>query len=249
MNCLACGSTDAKPSREHVFASWLLEEFGRDSTIGLYRPSPDGSYTQIRQEIRLNSFTLKHVCDPCNKGWMSTLESRTKPIILDLARNGHSPKALPEEERCTLAKWVAKTAIILSHSIGAECPIRSEFLSEIRVNPDDRPGNFAVLVMRTDFDSFAHASVGVIRDLIGGGRVAGNVTVLLMPHLAFVCAFPMVSNLPWKCSGPLSLVAPLWPREASWSQLNIQASNQIPGDMGNVLFTMAGWIEIFQRVA
>src|ERR1700689_5341416 len=110
-NCLACGETPSPASREHVFARWLLEELqSLDAPISLYRGFGDGSSKQERVAIRLDSFKLKRVCEACNNGWMSHLESTAKPIIIGLIRGGRSLSSLEEEDRRILARWAGKTA-------------------------------------------------------------------------------------------------------------------------------------------
>src|SRR6266536_1822202 len=98
MECLACGPTTATPSGEHIFASWLLKEFDPDISMSLFRRFADGSRRQERVEIRLDSFRLKQLCEPCNNGWMSRLEDSVKPIILSLIRSGRRLDSLSREE-------------------------------------------------------------------------------------------------------------------------------------------------------
>jgi hypothetical protein len=88
MDCLACGPTSSPASREHVFSDWLLQEFGPDVSIALFRMLGRGSRTKVRTEIKLASFRLKQVCEACNNGWMSDLENMAKLLILDLIKDG-----------------------------------------------------------------------------------------------------------------------------------------------------------------
>jgi hypothetical protein len=37
---------------------------------------------------------------------------------------------------------------------------------------------------------FGHLQIGLIIDLLLGDKVAGNIIVIALPRLAFVCAFP-----------------------------------------------------------
>ena len=163
MDCLACGITASPATREHVFSSWLLTEFGPDTSMALYRHSGDGSQQQIRAEIKLDSFRLKKVCEDCNNGWMSKLEESAKPLIVALIKESRQLDSLLDDERRTLARWAAKTAIVESHAVGAECPVSADFLRQIRKNADGIPGRFAVAARHTDIHGFGHLQVGVIQ--------------------------------------------------------------------------------------
>src|SRR5579859_2531376 len=174
VNCLACGPTDAPASREHVFSAWLLREFDPGIAMALFRLNPDGTNHKVRQEIKLDGFKLKGVCEPCNNGWMSQLEDKAKPIMLDLVHDRRKLDALGGGDRTALARWVAKTAIIESHSVGAECPIEPKHLSWLRKCDD--PGRVIVAACKTQWLGFGHIQVGVISDLIGGGKAAGSIT-------------------------------------------------------------------------
>src|SRR5271170_2899127 len=170
VNCLACGETKARASREHVFSRWLLEELVLlEAPISLYRRLPDGSSTQERVPVKLDDFKLKRVCRPCNNGWMSDLETAAKPILLTLIRGSGTVDALAEEERLILAKWAGKTAIIESYSVGAESPVDPQLLRWMRDRDDNLPGRFCVAACAQSRLGVSHFQAGVIRDLVGGG--------------------------------------------------------------------------------
>lgn len=131
MDCLACGTTSSPASREHVFSRWLLTEFGPDISMALYKRLDDGAREQRRAEIKLDSFKLKKICKCCNNGWMSKLEESAKPLILGVIRGVREFGSLSEDERRILARWAGKTAIVESHSVGAECPVSDEYLKRM----------------------------------------------------------------------------------------------------------------------
>lgn len=238
MNCLSCGPTSAKASGEHIFSAWLLREFDPKAAGALYRPQDNGGLSQVRPEILLDNFRLKQICEQCNNGWMSALERRTMPIILDVTRNGRTLGSLEEPERRILAKWAAKTAIIESYAVSAECPINREYLRVIRDNPDNHPGNFAVLGSRITLEAFMHAQISGVRDLEGGGKVARSTIVIIIPNLAFVCAFPMFPGQQWTCSYVPAFAGPLWPPASCWQTMETDESTLIEGpDLQEKLLT------------
>lgn len=162
-----------------MFSDWLLQEFGTNVSMGLFRMLGDGSRRQERVEIKPASFRLKQVCEACNNGWMSDLENAAKPLILGLIKNGLELNDLTEEERRILARWAGKTAIIESHCVGAECPVDSKYLRWMRTS-GDIPGAFAVAACKTQLLGFGHMQVGIIRDLIGGGKASGNIVMIAL---------------------------------------------------------------------
>jgi len=180
--------------------------------MGLSRELADGTRRPLREEYRIDSFRLKKICKACNGGWMSELEQSAKPIILALIDGQRDLGSLSADERYTLARWVGKTAIIESHSVGAESPVGPDFLRQLKLDIHGDPGRFAVAGSHTGFEGFGHIQVGVIHDLIGGGIAAGNIIMIALPQLVFVCAFPMLT-LRFQCR----VAAPLqgiWPHDA-----------------------------------
>ena len=92
-------------------------------------------------EIRLDSFRLKKICEDCNNGWMSGAGGKREAA--DPRPDQGRPQGstlLLEDERRTLARWAAKTAVIESHAVGAECPVNPDFLKRIRARPHGSSG-------------------------------------------------------------------------------------------------------------
>jgi hypothetical protein len=221
----------------------MLKEFEPDASMPLYRQFEDGTHKQIRSEIKLESFRFGAICETCNNGWMSELEGRAKPLLIALSRGERALSDLTEGECGIAAAWAGKTAIIESHAVGAECPVSGDSLQEIRANGGQRPGRFAVAASISGKRSFAHMQVGVIHDLIGGGKIAGNIIVLAIPNLAFVCAFPMLP-IPFQCRCVKSLFTPLWPSPDNWREMD--QTPMPPGLEGpEHLSAMAERIELF----
>jgi len=160
--------------------------------MSFYRRYGDGSTEPHRQPINLESFVLRRICENCNNGWMSKLEEVVKPILVPLMRGERQLGSLEESEKWALARWVAKTAIIDSYAIGAECPIDLSVLRWMKHNLDDVPGRFAAAAFQVSGANFiGHFQSGIIRDLlVEGERVAGNITVIALPKLILASLFP-----------------------------------------------------------
>jgi len=100
--CTFC--PDQADSREDIYPVWLLEKIGNvgpflHKMVGV----PD---TEIDTPIR----KAKVVCANCNQGWMSSLESETKPIMSPLIAD--LSVSLSEHDQNALARWTAKTAMM-----------------------------------------------------------------------------------------------------------------------------------------
>ena len=145
-------------TREHVFARWLLKEL-RSPSMTFYRRHGDGRTEPYRQTIALESFTLKRICEDCNNEWMARLEELVKPTVVSLMRGERGLSELSEDERRRLARWVAKTAIVDSYAIGAECPIDLLPLRWMKQHENDVPGRFAVAAYQIDLNGIGHFSM------------------------------------------------------------------------------------------
>jgi hypothetical protein len=176
---------------------------------------------------------------------MSHLEGAAKPLILDLIRERVAFPDLTEDDRRILAKWAAKTAIVESHAIGAECPVDPVHLQRMRTS--DFPGRLAVAACNTRQEGFGHFQVGVIRDLLLGDKVAGNIIVIALPKLAFVCAFPMALDIPYDCRYVRSTLYPLWPSPLHWREMK---QPQMPARIDDLemLIALAEHIELFHDI-
>ena len=83
--CLFCDS--AELTREHIWPDWLVTEYKSRG------PSGRGAYTAtlehtdgLNAEWRQSTITMKRrlVCESCNSGWMSDLESLASPMLKPL---------------------------------------------------------------------------------------------------------------------------------------------------------------------
>ena len=89
--------------------------------------------------------------------------------------------------------------------------------------------------------------VGVIRDLIGGGKAAGNIIMIALPNLVFACAFPMMPELPYECRCVERVFTPLWPPPRGWYPMKQTAMPTGESEM-EALMSMAERIELFQSI-
>ena len=68
----------------------------------------EGSPVEITASAQVK---IKAVCRPCNNGWMSKLETDSKPLIGRLIED--FPLSLHTSQQTLLARWTLKTAMVL----------------------------------------------------------------------------------------------------------------------------------------
>lgn len=61
------------------------------------------------------------ICEPCNNGWLSRLESAVKPILAPMAVDGKTTE-LDASAQKSLATWAVKTALLLEFAIRQRYP-------------------------------------------------------------------------------------------------------------------------------
>ena len=223
MNCLSCGETTAPESGEHVFSRWLLKHIQavRTPIIHFSYKVEDGSQQPHMRQMRLNSFRLRQICQPCNNKWMSRLEDAAKPIVLGLMAHTLTLESLDSEQCRLLARWAGKTAIIESYAVGSEKPINPKILHAMRQWEEGPPGNFGVLALSTKFIAIGHMQTGIILDLLGGESTAANIVTLILPNLILTCGFSL-QELPCQYLCDLQTYFPVWPERRHWQQMSVE---------------------------
>ena len=115
--CAWCGGTPL--TREHLLPAWLAD------VLQEAFPSPGGynfayewvdqsgvgqprAYSPARPEL-----IVRAVCEPCNTGWMSSLEGQVRPFLTPMVQG--TDARLEINEQGLLARWAAKVAVLLEH--------------------------------------------------------------------------------------------------------------------------------------
>lgn len=111
MPCVFCGS-NAKLTREHVFARWLRDYFPRIGESEYLRRQVDFDADQVHARPgRSFDMVVRDYCAACNNGWMSDLEVAVEPILGPML-NGEE-RILTAPEQHTLATWAMKTMLTM----------------------------------------------------------------------------------------------------------------------------------------
>jgi hypothetical protein len=106
-NCIFCNApTD---SEEHVFPKWLMKRYPQPGVLERQR-SIDDTAMSIRSKTPFK-LTVRCVCQKCNNGWMSVLQTAAKPVIERLLDNPACTLDLYDGKALTL--WAVMSAMVL----------------------------------------------------------------------------------------------------------------------------------------
>lgn len=106
--CLFCDRPAT--SREHVWPDWVLEFLASTRTMNVDGELGDGRSFHVGGG-RKAELKARCVCDDCNRGWMSKLESTARPILGPLMADiGYS---LTPRQQFTVALWAVKTSMVM----------------------------------------------------------------------------------------------------------------------------------------
>lgn len=116
--CIYCEKRRAF-SREHIFPKWLRKVYPQRSVQmrhTLRRPERHACWEPVPMHSHFDSRlgdayaqVVLNVCEPCNNKWMSVLQSKVKPLLIELAE-GRWPE-FSDDQRAQLARWCAMVSI------------------------------------------------------------------------------------------------------------------------------------------
>jgi hypothetical protein len=179
--CLFCEGKAR--TKEHVLASWLTD-FLASMTRTTHIEMSVG--TERRRQFILRGkgagITVKHLCESCNNGWMSALETHAKPYLLAMLRGLTIP--LDREAQTKLSAWIMKTVMVY------------EFLSPGRVSYTEverrefrdtlqPPQGTAVWLGRCDEAGWSSTITRKVRFGRGWPFAEGAVATFALDHLVF----------------------------------------------------------------
>ena len=118
-NCIFC-NRPGKKTKEHLWPVWMHPYLSRQGELKHKRGQltsllgEEVSSKYLERQGHLSSIRLRVVCKICNSGWMSRLESKTKPILVNILTE--NSVLLTASELETLAQWIAMKAITGEHA-------------------------------------------------------------------------------------------------------------------------------------
>src|SRR5437667_2935656 len=110
--CVFCGSS-LNLTKEHGWPQWI-DGFLPPRLINQTRIADDFVPESRGRRKTVSGNTVGLVCDDCNNGWMSRLESAAKPLIGPMMQGCGS--VLDEAAQRVIATWVVKTYLVLTAS-------------------------------------------------------------------------------------------------------------------------------------
>lgn len=119
--CIFCGKR-GNISKEHFWPKWLgphLPPAVPNSHISEFHSGEGKQPRRLERHSErpgsVNTRKIRAVCETCNNGWMSELESKVKPTVLGLL--SRSVTNLSEEPLRCLTLWIAVKSVVGEHSV------------------------------------------------------------------------------------------------------------------------------------
>ena len=216
--CLFC--CNDPNSKEHAWPNWILR-MRKDKNWGPIRRTVGGLPVKVTASAEVK---IEAVCQPCNNGWMSRLETENKSLIGSLLNDLSIP--LDTSQQTSLVRWTLKTAMVLD----AVTKERNRFYTKsecenLHVN-SLIPDRTTIWVGRYFRSSLSLDGTEVWIDLPRIPKVAKVcVTTILVGHLAIqsVTTHVLPEHKRKEISGPISVVPgtllAIWPaisRPVNW---------------------------------
>ena len=178
--CAFCGRGPV--TAEHVWPEWIVKQFPI-TRIRVHRTARSTS-SYPEKSIKL---TTRFVCEGCNSGWMSDIENRIKPVLLQMIKG--LPVLLGGPEQGAVAAWAIKTAMVFEFTLGG-APSTRYWSHEERVAfakpPHDIPGETVVTTAAFQGSLLAYSfagNSGVISIAGTGPVLPGTRTTLVVGRL------------------------------------------------------------------
>jgi hypothetical protein len=145
VECFFCGQYDTR-GREHAFAdTWLNEFQAGQERIVIDRRAFDTDTLKNTRTHTYDSFLCGSICESCNTGWMSDLESTVKPWILGITGKADLSTLQNPMRRLTFGRWALKTGCVIDRLTGMR-EIPSHIPRQLTESPGTLSANVHVLV-------------------------------------------------------------------------------------------------------
>ncbi len=110
--CAFC-SHSGNLSLEHITSEWMNTLFPGEN---IHQREARGKRAQWTTHDEID-WKARVVCETCNTGWMSNIESKhAKPVLTPLITGHNVRTEITQEIARSIALWVFKTAIVLDHA-------------------------------------------------------------------------------------------------------------------------------------
>lgn len=217
--CVFCGSRDKKISNEHIIGDRWSDVFS-ETRVKHRRfgwkldndGTPSAPWDQAWRSTDGLDFKVNAVCRDCNSGWMADLDTAVDPLLRPMVMDAKH-QLLGPAETASLARWIAKTAIMIVSSQNAEWTFTDEQAATVMAG--EFPQGFRVWALAWLGDRMVHLWSTPLAGPPPERKLAHCITSFTFGHMYFLAihtpvpGFPV--NLEWLL-GP-SVDA----RQTSWS--------------------------------
>lgn len=164
-SCIFCGATGAhvKITREHTFSAWINEVLPRE-IVGpdiscersiLHGPQAGMVDTWPTKEVA--GHKLRAVCEICNTGWMSDLETAVRPLIEPMIKGFNA--SLTTDQQITVATWSAMKAAVFEY-VWTDEPILRAADREVMMTQNRPPASVQVRLAAVESNGYPLRALG-----------------------------------------------------------------------------------------
>ena len=211
-------------SREHTIADWILQKINIQAEIRrVVGKSPPVWFHNVQ------NLKVKSVCTTCNNGWMSQLESDSKPTIERLLR-GSGIFRLHAAQQSIVARWAVKTAMVFETTAPPPPKSQGHFYTQdeceqLRLNSTIPPRTFVWLGQFSAVGLWASGThIWHNEEQISETATHGQVVTIVLDHLAIqVLTVHVLAE-----NSTVSPNIPQYEAPCDWSDLTVPIC-QLPG--------------------
>lgn len=209
--CVGCGEvlTERSRTREHIVPQWLAEELKiPDTNLKHFLHDETEDRDELLREHSLLTFVIKNVCASCNSGWMSRLEERAMPILLDLMNLKSGLLGLSEEDRTTISIWAIKTAFMIASAQRTKMDLPWQMFRRLSGEPSQYPTECPVVAAQLPVPTgFLYACP--TDEQVPDGQPCQARVGFTLRHMHFVVVIPFTAGQ--RMIRATGLHIPLWP--------------------------------------
>lgn len=235
--CIFCDKRPTRWSEEHITPEWLLAYLGVIPQT-TFKQGFSGDEERSR-EFSAWRFVEGRVCEPCNTGWMSRLEKKVGPQLIELIDGTKNLAELTSGESALVAKWATKTAYVLANASLAAKPVPPAHIRSLCGDGGSIPQRVGVFALQAQHDlPLSCVQLMFWPQIIADGQQPVDPHVLDPDAYKIVLQYGhlilLVAHWPFS-PGELTIAAgwhfPLWPPKIVWPAYARQRDVPPPSSM------------------
>lgn len=121
-------------TNEHVNPQWLLRHLELPDDDQLFQGIASSATGELVEPPRIHSsfsFVQGRVCDGCNSGWLSRLETAAQLLLMPLMDGDRPIPSLSVPEAAVVGKWAVKTAYLHTWTGPLKQPVQIGHVREL----------------------------------------------------------------------------------------------------------------------